>query len=651
MNQLGNTLCILDFGGQYAHLITNRIRRIGVHAIIKPHDTPADELKNCSGIILSGGPQSVNAPNSLLADPEIFELGIPILGICYGHQVTNKMLGGTVSPGKTKEYGKTKLIIDKPIGIFSELQTPNSELTVWMSHWDEVTEIPVDFEVLAHTDINDFAAVGNLKKQIYGIQFHPEVTHTQEGMQILKNFVDITRAEKNWKTENYLEQIKQEIINQVRTRNNVPNNAPLVRGATNESEEGVPKPASVKASKGFDKKVFMLVSGGVDSMVAFTLLNQILGEDQVHGMLVDTGFMRKGEIEEVQAALEKLGFHNLHVDDAKEDFYRALEGVSDPEEKRQIIGKKFIERQAQAILKLKLNPEHWLLGQGTIYPDTIESGGTDKADKIKTHHNRVPEIQDMINRGLIIEPLKDLYKDEVRHLGEQIGLPQHLVWRHPFPGPGLAIRILCTPSEIKKQGNKETRNESARFLVSLFPRLEEDNNEINKYLQSFNLKGTILPIQSVGVQGDARTYRHPLAYFQCKEEGRDEVEESPLSFQERVRVRWDGNSTGKKKSFKKSPPNSPIDLNRSIESSSPGVANQSHQLRSGPTITSPRIASNWSRKRISSSGTKSTGSTWKKKSSGNAPRCYSLYLLITRHQNASSFGPFLQSMPGRLISP
>ncbi|MDF2379744.1 MAG: glutamine-hydrolyzing GMP synthase [Candidatus Gracilibacteria bacterium] len=465
-----DTIAVLDFGGQYAHLITNRIRRLGVHAVIADHDTSAEKLKNYKGLILSGGPQSVNADEALLADPAIFELGIPVLGICYGHQVTNKILGGTISPGTTKEYGKTKLIINKFEGIFadldSQLQTSDSSLSVWMSHWDEVTDIPVDFEVLAHTDINDFAAVGNQEKHIYGIQFHPEVTHTEQGMKILENFVNLTGAEKTWTTSNYLSII------------------------TDEVKEHVEK---------MNRKVFLLVSGGVDSVVAFTLLNKVLGKENVYGMLVDTGFMRKGEVEEVQTALKEHHFDNLHVYDAKEEFYNSLKGISDPEEKRAIIGKKFIEIQGKAVHELDLNPDEWMLGQGTIYPDTIESGATKHAAKIKTHHNRVPEIDALIEQGLVIEPLKDLYKDEVRELGEALGLPHHLVWRHPFPGPGLAIRMLCTP---EKTNNSKAQN---------------DDQLINNYLSPKGFAAKILPVQSVGVQGDARTYRHPVAIWATDE--------------------------------------------------------------------------------------------------------------------------------------
>lgn len=463
-------IAILDFGGQYAHLIANRIRRIGVHAVIEDHDASAEELKKYKGIILSGGPQSVNGPEAVLADPAIFELGIPILGICYGHQVTNKVLGGTVSPGHTKEYGKTILHIDKFEGIFKDID--NCDLTignsrqmrVWMSHWDEVTEIPVDFQVLAHTEINDFAAVGNVDKHIYGIQFHPEVTHTEQGQKILENFVNITAAEKTWDTSHYLPSISEEVKEQV-----------------------------AKAGR----KVFMLVSGGVDSVVAFTLLNKVLGKENVVGLLVDTGFMRKGEIEEVMTALKAQDMDNLHVADAKQEFYDALKGISDPEEKRAIIGKKFLDIQANKVKELGLDPEHFMLGQGTIYPDTIESGATKNADKIKTHHNRVPEIQEMIEKGLIIEPLEQLYKDEVRQLGEALGLPHHLVWRHPFPGPGLAIRMLCTEPT----------------LDSRLSTLDEEEKLANDYLSEHGMSGSILPIQSVGVQGDARTYRHPIAIW------------------------------------------------------------------------------------------------------------------------------------------
>jgi GMP synthase (glutamine-hydrolysing) len=456
-------IAILDFGGQYAHLIANRVRRLGVHAVIEDHDASPENLKDYKGIILSGGPQSVNGPEAVLADPGIFEIGIPVLGICYGHQVTNKVLGGTISPGTTKEYGKTPLIIDKTVGIFEGISA--SSLTVWMSHWDEVTEIPVDFQVLAHTDINDFAAVGNLEKNIYGIQFHPEVTHTEQGQKILENFVNITGAEKTWDTAHYLPSISKEIEEQV-----------------------------AKAGR----KVFMLVSGGVDSVVAFTLLNKVLGKENVVGLLVDTGFMRKGEVDEVMTALKAQDMDNLHVADAKQEFYDALKGISDPEEKRGIIGKKFLDIQANKVHEMGLDPDHFMLGQGTIYPDTIESGATKNADKIKTHHNRVPEIQEMIDKGLVIEPLEQLYKDEVRQLGEALGLPHHLVWRHPFPGPGLAIRMLCTGPASENSENSKIQNEEKLA---------------NEYLSEHSLEGTILPIQSVGVQGDARTYRHPIAIW------------------------------------------------------------------------------------------------------------------------------------------
>jgi GMP synthase (glutamine-hydrolysing) len=466
-------IAILDFGGQYAHLIANRIRRIGAHAVIEDHDAPAEDLKKYKGLILSGGPQSVNGPEAVLADPAIFELGIPVLGICYGHQVTNKVLGGTISPGTTKEYGKTQLTIDKFEGIFKDIDNydldigHSRQMRVWMSHWDEVTEIPVDFQVLAHTDINDFAAVGNLEKHIYGIQFHPEVTHTEQGQKILENFVNITGAEKTWDTAHYLPNITEEVKEQV-----------------------------AKAGR----KVFMLVSGGVDSVVAFTLLNKVLGKENVIGLLVDTGFMRKGEVEEVMSALKAQNMDNLHVADAKQEFYDALKDISDPEEKRAIIGKKFLEIQANKIHELGLDPEHYMLGQGTIYPDTIESGTTKNADKIKTHHNRVPEIQAMIEKGLVIEPLEQLYKDEVRQLGEALGLPHHLVWRHPFPGPGLAIRMLCTGSDSE---NSKIDNSKIQY----------EEKQANQYLKNHGIEGTILPIQSVGVQGDARTYRHPIAIW------------------------------------------------------------------------------------------------------------------------------------------
>lgn len=447
------SIVILDFGGQYAHLIGNRIRRLGAFSEIHEPEIFADELKDAAGIILSGGPQSVYDAESPKADPKIFELGIPILGICYGHHWMAQTLGGEVAAGEIKEYGYTEIhATEDDDGLLKGLK---SDFTVWMSHGDEVTRLPKGFKTAATSEVCAIAAMADPERQFFGIQFHPEVTHTEHGMEILQHFLDCCTPAK-WELDNVLEKLEREIREQTKNRN-----------------------------------VFILVSGGVDSTVAFTLLNRTLGIERVYGLLIDHGLMRKGEIHEVADSFAQHGFTNLHIEDASAIFLEKLKNVSDPEEKRKIIGNTFIDVQSEVAHRLELDGPNWMLGQGTIYPDTIETGGTKHADQIKTHHNRVDAIQKMIEEGKVIEPLKELYKDEVRSLGEQLGLPHHLVWRHPFPGPGLGVRILCAekPSPLPKKEEAEISVASKMYVFK------------------------VLPIRSVGVQGDNRTYRHPLAIF------------------------------------------------------------------------------------------------------------------------------------------
>lgn len=422
-------ITILDFGGQYAHLIGTRLRKLGTFSDIKDTDTSAEELANSSGIILSGGPQSVYDPNSPSVDPMIFELGIPILGICYGHQLMNHLLGGKVEAGKVKEYGLAKI---NPNSDSPFLKNINSPSTVWMSHGDEVTQLADGFQLIASSEDCQNAAVANENRRFYGVQFHPEVTHSEQGNQLLANFIKICGTEKTWDLSNYLETEIEKIKTKVA-----------------------------------DKKVFMLVSGGVDSTVAFALLEKALGQDKVYGLFVDTGLMRYKERDEVEASLKSIGFNNLHIEERGDDFIGALKGKTEPEEKRKIIGDMFLKIQQEVSERLELNPEKWLLGQGTIYPDTIETGGTKHADKIKTHHNRVEAIQKLIEEGKVIEPLSDLYKDEVRAIGEMLGLPHAMVWRHPFPGPGLGVRILCTDkSETISEDLQKTEQKIEEFLNS-----------------------------------------------------------------------------------------------------------------------------------------------------------------------------------------
>ncbi len=448
------SIVVLDFGGQYAHLIASRVRRFGVYAEILPVETPAEELRGVAGIILSGGPQSVYDPASPQGDPQIFELGVPVLGICYGLHWMTQALGGTVSQGHVKEYGRTEIrIMNLESRMQNLLDDCPEALTVWMSHGDEATALPEGFQRIATSDACANAAFADAERKFFAVQFHPEVTHTQCGEKILRNFVNLC-ATKPWSIESYAQHVGDQILEEVG-----------------------------------DKKVFMLVSGGVDSTVAFTLLNKVLGVDRVQGLLVDTGLMRKDEVKNIKDAFAPLGFHNLHVEDASEEFFANLKEVYEPEEKRKIIGDTFlaVQKRVSESMNLKMD-DGWVLGQGTIYPDTIETGGTKHADQIKTHHNRVEAVQKMIDAGLVIEPLKDLYKDEVRTLGEELGLPHDLVWRHPFPGPGLGVRILCAD--------------------------HPDTLEIFNF--KFEISNVVFPVKSVGVQGDGRTYRHAIAIFSEK---------------------------------------------------------------------------------------------------------------------------------------
>lgn len=444
------SIAVLDFGGQYAHLIARRVRQCGVYSEIFDADTSAESLKYCAGIILSGGPQSVYDPASPQGDPKIFELGVPVLGICYGLQWMVKALGGTVESGGVKEYGRAQLsIINHQSSITQGLPETS---TVWMSHGDEAKVLPDGFERIGTSGDCSNAFLANDARNFYAVQFHPEVVHTENGQTLIENFVGLCEAAP-WKIDSFVEHISESVTKEVG-----------------------------------DRKVFMLVSGGVDSTVAFVLLNKLLGTDRVQGLYVDTGLMRKDESKEIESAFAALGITNLRIEYAEEEFLANLQDVYDPEEKRKIIGNTFLDVQRRVSTEMKLSVEQgWMLGQGTIYPDTIETGGTKNADTIKTHHNRVPEIEKMMEQGLVIEPLKELYKDEVRALGEELGLPHELVWRHPFPGPGLGVRILCADSRSEVRGQ---RSEVA-----------------------IPIKHVILPVKSVGVQGDGRSYRHALSLF------------------------------------------------------------------------------------------------------------------------------------------
>jgi len=431
---------VLDTGGQYTHLIARRVRELGVYADVQPSDTPLSELRSRKGIIISGGPSSVLEQGCPDIDPGILAAGVPVLGICYGHQLLAHHLGGRVKKGQRGEYGVAHLTVTREDALWDGV----NQSRIWMSHFDSVAEIPPGFRITASTDISGVAAMSDPDRKLFGIQFHPEVVHTQAGTRVLENFVfGICQARKDW---------------------NVSRRVPLV-------EE------QIRSIVG-DRNIFFFVSGGVDSTVAYMLCLRALGPKRVFGIYVDTGLMRLDETEFVRGIFEELGAENFLVEHAEDEFFAALAGLADPERKRLAIGEQFVQVQARILATKHFLDGHWILGQGTIYPDTIESGGSAKADLIKTHHNRVAGIQALIDSGRIIEPLTSFYKDEVRAIGRELALPSKFLSRHPFPGPGLAIRCLCSETSA--------------------PVVETSD-------------GFIVPVRSVGVQGDARSYRYVLA--------------------------------------------------------------------------------------------------------------------------------------------
>lgn len=435
---------------------------MGVRAEVVPYDISASEIEKLapSGIIFSGGPASVLEKGSPRPDKKIFDLGIPILGICYGHQVMAHMLGGKVVKGKQGEFGKETLLVKHKKGLFVGL---SAKETVWFSHGDQVVKLPKGLVGTVSTKHCAHAAFADARRNFFGIQFHPEVTHTLHGKKMLENFLfSICHAKRDWKIASITEEI--------------------VDGITREVG---------------GEHVVVGISGGVDSLVAATLIHRAIG-NRLHAVFVDTGLLRKGEVAQVAGYLRKHGFRGLHVVDASKTFLKRLAGVSDPEAKRTIIGYSFIEIFEKAIkgeLK-KYRITH--LAQGTIYPDRVESASTSTtAAKIKSHHNlTLPEKMGF----KILEPLRDLYKDEVRKVGAALGLPHELLWRHPFPGPGLAIRIV---GEITKERLEILREADAVFIEVL-----RKAGEYEKIWQAF---AVLLPLKTVGVMGDGRTYEYIVA--------------------------------------------------------------------------------------------------------------------------------------------
>ena len=455
---------IVDFGGQYAQLIARRVRECGVYCEILPYNKPASEIlvPNLKGIIFSGGPSSVNAENAPQIDPDVFKAGVPILGICYGMQTMATQLGGKVEPGTKREFGYAEVRAHnhtKLLEGIEDFKGPNGEgfLKVWMSHGDRVSELPPGFVVMASTPSCPIAAMADETRHFYGVQFHPEVTHTEKGREILQRFVlGICNCNPDWEMGNF----------------------------ANEAIE------SIRAQVGSDE-VILGLSGGVDSSVTAVLIHKAIGK-QLTCVFVDNGLLRLNERQQVQEMFEKNLGMKLVVVNAEERFLNALKGVADPEQKRKIIGREFVacfQEEAK-----KLTGAKWL-AQGTIYPDVIESAAakTKKAKVIKSHHNVGGLPPDMHLK--LLEPLRGLFKDEVRELGIKLGLPREMVFRHPFPGPGLGVRIL---GEVKKEYADLLRAADAIFIEEL-----HNAGWYDKVSQAFTV---FLPVRSVGVMGDGRTY-------------------------------------------------------------------------------------------------------------------------------------------------
>ena len=458
-------IVVLDFGSQYAHLIAKRFRMMGYYSEIALPSAGLETFKNAKGIVLSGGPSSIYDKNAPEFNSEILKLDIPILGLCYGHYVLQTGYNGKAQKALVGEFGFATLELNQNVKcpLFEEIASPQQ---VWMSHQDAVVKPGDGFETVGSTKDCEFAALQNLEKKRFSLQFHCEVKDTPCGNKILENFAKFCGMEKNWDQDTVLNHIIDSIKNQADNKN-----------------------------------VLLFLSGGVDSTVAFALLNKALGQKRVLGLHIDNGFMRKNESKKVEEAYKNHGFSNFIVEDASKTFLKAVENLTDPQKKRMAIGENFITVRNEVVAKQKFDENKWLLAQGTLYPDIIESGGTKNSNVIKTHHNRVDGIQKLIEKGLIIEPLKDLYKDEVRAIGKKLGLEDELVMRHPFPGPGLSINVLCsngTMTDNDKEEFKKAQEEISKVQLEMF--CEKCSENLEKY---------ILPVKSVGVQGDFRTYRFP----------------------------------------------------------------------------------------------------------------------------------------------
>ncbi len=455
-------ILILDYGSQYTQLIARKIRELNVYAEIVPYHKPIDEIiaEKPSGVILSGGPSSIYDKDAPEVDKKLFTMGVPVLGICYGLYLVVDAFKGKIEKADSREYGRADIKLNGKSQILKGLKKKE---TVWMSHGDKVVSVPENFKIVASSENAEISAIENKDERVYGVQFHPEVYHSVNGIKVLENFVfKICRIKPTWTMDSFIESSVQSIRDEV--------------------GEGT---------------VLLGLSGGVDSSVTAMLLQKAIG-DRLYCVFVDNGVLRKNEAKKVVDRFKKhMNLNLIHVDASKR-FLKLLKGVEDPEKKRKIIGKEFVKvfmEEAKKIGKFDF------LAQGTLYPDVIESVSTKgPSDTIKSHHNRVPEILKLIKSGKVVEPLKELFKDEVREIGLKMGMAEELIHRHPFPGPGLAIRIIGEVTDKRVS----TLQEADDILI-------EEVRKSGLYSQMWQIFAVFLPVKSVGVMGDQRTYENVIA--------------------------------------------------------------------------------------------------------------------------------------------